>query len=130
MNREKFTVSSDFLRKFLKNPSKYEMSEEEYEEWEEGMKPSYKFDSSLEFDIRFYHYDEEVAIVSLTAIFYGESFIITDFVSHTEGKGFGTKAIKLLHDKLQEKGITLSVTDITDEAKGFWDKMYNLGYIE
>lgn len=54
-----------------------------------------------------------------------DSLIIENFEVNPEGKGLGRKILKYLKERLEQLNILLEVSmDQVDEAKGFWDKMY------
>lgn len=55
---------------------------------------------------------------------------ITDLEAITKGAGFGTMLVEIAVEKAREEDMKklVAVADNTDEAKGFWNSMDELGF--
>ena len=120
-------ISSD-LEDFLNNPEKFVLSEEDYNRLEDG-KSTYELDKSIDMYFEFNTPNlTEKPFCTLMGYYDGSTFNITDFRAEPEGYGYGSQCIAFLSEKLNHKGISLDYLDATDEAEGFWEKMYEKGY--
>lgn len=119
-------ITSDSLQELLENPEKYKITDADYEKLSNGA-PTYELDNPTTLYFEFDGGSEKYC--TLMGYLTENAFTITDFRAEPEAMGLGSKCIEYFSKQLQNYNIALDVEDITDEAQGFWDKMYDRGFI-
>ncbi len=130
-NDYKIKMEEDYID-LIENPDDYVLDWNEYKYIEDG--DYLELTHLINLNIEFIKGKKVKGYVNINAYLKrdkesGYTLTIFEMSARPERKGFGSLAMKILSEQLNESHITIDVVDITDETKDFWEKMYNLGYI-
>ena len=126
-------IISQPFEKFLRNPSSFEINDEDYEDWNTGARSIYEIPNSFMFEIQVLSGNKKIKFISyiLGAIYYEKEFILSVADFNTIDNKFKSMIIKWLHDKLNEKDILFSIADLNRRNRDkFWNEMFKDRYIE
>jgi hypothetical protein len=116
--------SAEF-EEFLKNPTKFEATDEDLQKIQEEDAEWYELDKTIDWEF----VDKNGNTCILHGYLSGKEIMIEQFDAIPERQGVGRRCLRYIKSKLQPLDYSVNQITATDESKDFWEKMFNEGLL-